>query len=89
MIPFKTHRNWEDNPYAFWYVLLQLVYLVYSAKQIQRGYPMQTTRIQKRMGEDVTLYGYYYDKVVTLGEVNRRCTRRSRSCTRSTPSWSG
>ena len=30
VIPFKTHRNWENNPYAFWYVLLQLVYLVYS-----------------------------------------------------------
>lgn len=89
MTPFTTHRNWQNNPYAFLYLLLQLVYLMFSAKQIQHGYPTRTTRIQKQMGEDVTLYGYYYDMVGVCVSLDSRCTPRFPSYTRSTRSWSG
>ena len=38
VIPFTTHRNWQANNYGVIYILLQLFYVYYSAKQIQQGY---------------------------------------------------
>lgn len=71
MLPFKTHRNWEDNPYAEVFIVLQLVYLFYSAKQIQHGYPQKATRVQKKMVENISTYGYYSD-MVWLSRITER-----------------
>ena len=37
-VPFWSHRNWESNKTAEIYVCLQLLYLAFSAKQIQFGF---------------------------------------------------
>ena len=37
-VPFWSHRNWESNRTAEIFVCLQLIYLAFSAKQIQFGF---------------------------------------------------
>ncbi len=53
------------------FIVLQLVYLFYSAKQIQHGYPQKATRVQKKMVEDISTYGYYSD-MVWLSRITER-----------------
>ena len=71
--PFWSHRNWESNLTAELYVLLQLIYLAFSARQIQFGsfflpvvpcrYPEQTSHVQSKTAEDVSTLGFYWYRV--------------------------
>lgn len=85
IIPYTTHRNWQNNPYSIIYVILQLFYCYYSAKQIQDGYfvtsipysysyPYKTTRILKRVKDDISTWGYIsyklYISIPFLYEIN-------------------
>lgn len=75
IIPFSTHRNWQNNGYAEFYMLLQLFYIYFSARQIQEGfdwecfittsYPHKTTRVLEKVKDDVSLWSYYSYKLYT------------------------